>query len=131
MKNIKRSTQHQTENKKTYQIKVQGQLVQVSLAPVRPVGGNGTDDGGGNGGERPVLMTGYVLMLDDITQDQRAQLRRDQALQGMTEASRASVANMQAALEMLEFPALTQPDRARFLAVVRDEVAAMANERSG
>jgi RNA polymerase sigma factor (sigma-70 family) len=30
MKNIKRSTQHQTENKKTYQIKVQGQLVQVS-----------------------------------------------------------------------------------------------------
>ena len=102
-----------------------GQLVQVSLSPVRPVGGNGTDDGGGNGGERPVLMTGYVLMLDDITQDQRAQLRRDQALQGMTEASRASVANMQAALEMLEFPDLTQPDRARFLAVVRDEVAAM------
>ncbi|MEO8806917.1 MAG: 3'-5' exonuclease, partial [Burkholderiaceae bacterium] len=42
-----------------------------------------------------------------------------------TEGSRASLGNLQAAVEMLELPDLEPPMRERFQRVVRDEVAAM------
>ena len=51
---------------------------------------------------------------------------RDQLLHAMTEGSRSSLANLQAALDMLEFPDLEAPMRARFLAVVREETSAMS-----
>ena len=92
-----------------------GHLLRVSLAPVRPA--EEAQAGAG--------LTGYVLLIDDITLDQQVQTRRDRALLKMTEESRASVAAMQAALEMLDYPDLDQADRDRFLEVVRDEVAAM------
>lgn len=92
-----------------------GHLLRVSLAPVRPA-----DEAQAGAG-----LTGYVLLIDDITLDQQVQTRRDRALLKMTEESRASVAAMQAALEMLDYPDLEQADRDRFLEVVRDEVAAM------
>jgi DNA polymerase-3 subunit epsilon len=87
-----------------------GHLLQVSLAPVR------TEE----------RLGGYVLLLDDITDDYAAQSRRDQRLAGLTEATRASLASMQAALDMLDYPDLEPPERERFQAVVRDEVDAMA-----
>ncbi|HET9066992.1 MAG TPA: exonuclease domain-containing protein [Amaricoccus sp.] len=90
-----------------------GHLLQVSLAPVRP-GAGATPSGG------------YVLLLDDITDDYAAQSRRDERLTGLTEATRASLASMQAALDMLDYPDLEPAERERFQAVVRDEVDAMA-----
>lgn len=126
-----------------------GQLLQVSLAPVRAAEALSADGQPGNAHPadprpadlrapepgatpprtppaRPTApMTGFVLLLHDITRDHAAQSTRDTALREMTETARASVASLQAALEMLELPDLSIPDRDRFMAVLRDEVAAM------
>ncbi|MEP9352582.1 exonuclease domain-containing protein [Xanthobacter sp. KR7-65] len=93
-----------------------GHLVQVLLAPVRH------GDGAG--------LSGFVLLLDDITDDYEAHARQDRALLELSEASRASFAAMQAALDMLDYPDLEAADRERFQAVVRDEVAAMSTRLS-
>lgn len=92
-----------------------GQLLRVQMAPVRPVDG-----------ERPDALDGFVLMLDNITRDFAAESERDRALHTLGEGSRASLGNVQAALEMLDFPDLDAPTRERFLAVVRDEVRSMS-----
>ncbi|MBL9060549.1 MAG: DNA polymerase III subunit epsilon, partial [Mangrovicoccus sp.] len=89
-----------------------GHLLHVSLAPVR----SGSDEG---------AMTGYVLLLDDITDDYAEQSRRDRQLLDLTEKSRAALASMQAALDMLDYPDLGPEDRERFQSVVREEVTAM------
>lgn len=91
-----------------------GQLLRVSLAPVHR-------QGDGNG-----VLTGFVLMLDDITREQEVQARRDRVLRELTEASRASFAAIQAALDMIEYPDLEPAERDRFQAVVRQEVTQMA-----
>lgn len=87
-----------------------GRLVQVSLAPIRHDG---------------ALTKGAVLFLEDITEAERGQGRRDRELLALTETGRASVASVQAALDLLDYPDLEPAERARFEAVVRDEVAAM------
>ena len=65
-------------------------------------------------------------MLDNITRDYERDSAQDQLLQGLTEGSRASLGNLQAAVEMLDDPDLDAATRERFLAVVRDEAQAMA-----
>lgn len=87
-----------------------GRLVQVSLAPIRRDG---------------ALTRGAVLFLEDITEAERGQGRRDRELLALTETGRASVASVQAALDLLDYPDLEPAERASFEAVVRDEVAAM------
>lgn len=91
-----------------------GHLLHVSLAPVRSGSGEGE-------------MTGYVLLLDDITDDYADQSRRDRQLLELTQTSRAALASMQAALDMLDFPDLDAEDRERFQSVVREEVTAMGD----
>ncbi|WP_347265921.1 exonuclease domain-containing protein [Paracoccus sp. (in: a-proteobacteria)] len=92
-----------------------GSLVHVVLAPVRPQSGGGA-------------ISGYVLLFDDITQDYAQQSRRDRRMAELTESSRASLANMQAALDMLEYPDLEPAERAGFDAIVRDEVTGMGRK---
>ena len=92
-----------------------GQLLRVQLAPVRPAAGSAAEQD----------IAGYVLMLDDVMPDYEQQAERDRALQTLTEGSRASLASIQAALEMLDFPDLEPAMRERFLRVVRDEAQAM------
>jgi DNA polymerase-3 subunit epsilon len=69
---------------------------------------------------------GFVLMLDNITRAFEQDSLRDQMLHDLTEGSRAALANLQAAVEMLELPDLEPGMRDRFLAVIRDEVAALS-----
>ena len=90
-----------------------GHLLQVILAPVP------SHDGA-------AALGGYVLLLDDITQDHATQSRRDRRLIELTEASRRSLASIRAALEMLDYPDLDQSERDGFHAVLRDEVNAMS-----
>ncbi|MFG1339765.1 exonuclease domain-containing protein [Xanthobacter autotrophicus] len=92
-----------------------GHLIQVSLAPVRAA----ADDKGD--------ITGFVLLLDDITDEYEARSRQDRRWLDLSEASRASFASMQAALDMLDYPDLEPADRERFQAVVRDEVGVMSH----
>ncbi|MGE4373257.1 MAG: exonuclease domain-containing protein [Xanthobacter sp.] len=105
-----------------------GHLLQVSMAPVRPDETQDmVEDLAEEGHGRDVqALSGFVLLLDDITEEYEADARRDRHLLELTEASRASFANMQAALDMLDYPDLDMADRERFLAIVRDEVRAMS-----
>ena len=91
-----------------------GQLLRAIMAPVRE--GEATDS----------PLGGFVLMLDNITRDYERDSAQDQLLQGLTEGSRASLGNLQAAVEVLDDPGLDEATRERFLAVVRDEAQAMA-----
>lgn len=98
-----------------------GQLLRVQLAPVRQP----LDAGPGAGSDAAQEIAGYVLMLDDVMPDYEQEAARDRALLALTEGSRASLANIQAAVEMLDFPDLEPAMRERFLRVVRDEALAM------
>jgi len=91
-----------------------GHLLRLSMAPVRPVG------------SEQAKLTGFVLLIEDITDEYEGQSRRDQHLLDLTEASRASLASMQAALDMLDYPDLGAEERERFHGVVRDEVTTMS-----
>ena len=97
-----------------------GQLLRVQMAAVLDTPG-GAD---GSAAGEPVV-GGFVLMLDNITRDFEQESLRDQLLHGMTEGSRGSLANLQAAVEMLEYPDLDAAMRERFLGVIREETAAM------
>ena len=93
-----------------------GQLLKVQMAPVRNVDAMGA---------APEI-SGFVLMLDNVTRVFEEEHLRDQLLHGLTEGSRSSLANIQAAVEMLAYPDLEAPMRDRFLTVVREEVTSMS-----
>ncbi len=98
-----------------------GQLLRVQMAPVRQV----ADTPPVHGAEASVALAGFVLMLDNITREFEEEAARDRLLVGLTEGSRAALANIQAAVEMLDYPDLEPAMRDRFLNVVRDEVRSM------
>lgn len=91
-----------------------GQLLRVQMAPVR-----------GQGTVAAPTLGGFVLMLENITRAFEEESNQDSMLHTLTERSRASLANMRAAIEMLEFPDLEPAMRDRFQKVIRDEVRAM------
>jgi DNA polymerase III subunit epsilon len=93
-----------------------GQLLRAMMTPVR---------GGGDAGDDAAIH-GFVLMLDNITREFEQDSARDQLLHGFTEGSRASLGNLQAAVEMLDEPDLESALRERFHAVIRDEAGAMS-----
>lgn len=94
-----------------------GQLLRVQMAPVLSVGPS-------EGADRTV--TGFILMLDNITRNFENESRRDQMLHTLTEGNRAALANVRAAAEMLDYPDLQDELRERFRKVIRDEVRAMS-----
>jgi DNA polymerase-3 subunit epsilon len=94
-----------------------GQLLRVQMAPVR-------SQAEPTAGSAPAL-SGFVLMLDNITREFEQEALRDQVLHGLTEGSRGALANLQAAVDMLEFPDLDEAMRTRFHGVIRDEVRGM------
>jgi DNA polymerase III subunit epsilon len=91
-----------------------GQLLRAMMSPVR--GGEADDPS----------LHGFVLMLDNITRDYEEESARDQALHAFTEAARASLGNLRAAVEMLDDPDMEAPVRERFQAVISDEVQLMS-----
>ena len=94
-----------------------GQLLRAQLAPVRAAGMSGAADAPPNG---------FVLVLDNVTDELAAAGARDRLLHELTEGSRGALGNLQAAVELLDTPDLDAPARERFLAVIRDEVRTLA-----
>jgi DNA polymerase-3 subunit epsilon len=92
-----------------------GQLLRVQLAPVREPGA-----------PADAALNGFVLMLDNITRDFAAESGRDRLLHQLTETSRASLGNLQAAVELLEDPDLDAATRERFQGIVREEAKVMS-----
>ncbi|HTN47872.1 MAG TPA: exonuclease domain-containing protein, partial [Burkholderiaceae bacterium] len=94
-----------------------GLLLRVQMAPVSSTNAEA-------GGE-PTL-SGFVLMLDNITSDFEQESARDRLLHGLIEDSRSSLGNMQAAVEVLDDPELDVSMRERFQHVIHEEVHAMS-----
>ena len=88
----------------------EGRVLQVQLAGVLERG----------------ALSGFVLLLDDVTERVEADAEQDRLLHSLTEGSRASLGNLQAAVELLAAPDVDLATRERFLAVVREEARAMA-----
>ena len=91
-----------------------GQLLRAQMAPV--LSSRDVD-------ERH--LTGFILMLDNITRTFEAESRRDLLLHGATEGNRAALANIRAAVEMLDYDDLDPAMRERFVGVIKDEVQGM------
>ncbi|MDO8448434.1 MAG: exonuclease domain-containing protein [Rhodoferax sp.] len=102
-----------------------GQLIRVQMAPVFSNTGGDQDASASTDATRTI--SGYVLMLDNITRHVEAQGRRDSLLQTLTEGSRASLGNVRAAVEnLLQYPDMQNDERDRFVGVISDEVEAMS-----
>ena len=93
-----------------------GQLLRVQMAPVRAVGA----------ADATSPLGGFVLMMDNITRDFQSESARDHVLNSLTEGTRSALANMQAALDMLDYPDLDAAMRSRFLGVLGDETRRMS-----
>lgn len=94
-----------------------GQLVRVQMAPIRGVP---SDDS--NAGDDAI--TGFVLVLDDITRRIEAGQRRDLLLQTLTQGTRASLGSIRAAVETVaSFPGMNKEEQARFIAIIGEEAS--------
>jgi DNA polymerase III subunit epsilon len=98
-----------------------GQLLRVQMAPVRA-----PQTGPADLEQEVAELSGFVLMLDNITRDYEAESAKDQVLHTLTEGSRSALANMQAALDMLDYPDIEPAMRERFLGVVREETLSLS-----
>jgi DNA polymerase III subunit epsilon len=93
-----------------------GQLVRVQLAPVLGASPADADAAGIDG------VAGFVLMLDNITRRIETGTRRDQLLQALTQGTRASLANMRAAVETVaSFPDMERAAQDRFIGIIGEE----------
>jgi DNA polymerase III subunit epsilon len=84
-----------------------GQLLHVRLTPVRDLAG---------------VVSGFVLVLDDLTSRQETSARRDALLHKLIETTRASLASIRAAGEaVLDYPDMDPQERHQFVEIVCDE----------
>jgi DNA polymerase III subunit epsilon len=96
-----------------------GRLLRVHAAPVA-----GAVDAAGSTPE----LTGYVLLLSDVTEDIDADAKRVALFQGLVETTRAALANIRAAIENLaEHPEMDAARRARFGTIIRDEAVKLSD----
>ncbi len=108
-----------------------GQLLRVQLAPVRAAADGPADAPlAAHSGAAPAdadvpSLSGFVLMLDNITRSYGDEAAQERLLHGLTEGSRGSLANLQAAVEMLGDPGLPAELHDRFVGVIREEAQAM------
>jgi len=111
-----------------------GQLIRVQMAPVFAARVSPSRDmdpaGAGDGAQAPdsgveagPAISGFVMTLENITRTFELETTRDMLLQSFTEGSRASLANIRAAVETLtDYPDCEPRQRDRFIRVIREEV---------
>jgi len=98
-----------------------GRLLRAHMSPV--LGGDG-QHGARVGG---LSITGFVLVLDDVTSTNERHGRRDALIQSLIEGGRGPLGSIRAAAEMLsDFSDMPPRQRDRFLSVIRDEAKALS-----
>ncbi len=71
-------------------------------------------------------ISGFVLVLDDLTDRLRRSDHRDALLRELTEGTRAALGSLQAAIEtVVDYPDMATSERGQFLGIVRDEARAL------
>jgi DNA polymerase III subunit epsilon len=92
----------------------EGQIVRAHMAPVL----DGTQ-----------TLNGFVLTLEDITRNVEADNRRDALQQLLTQDTRATLANIRAAVETMQsFPNMDEAKRQQFTAIIDDESQRLARQ---
>jgi DNA polymerase-3 subunit epsilon len=92
-----------------------GQLVRVQMAPVLGAESDGVVDASRG-------ITGFVLVVDNITRRIESGNRRALLLQTLTQGTRASLASMRAAVETIaSFPEMGDDARDRFVVIIGEE----------
>jgi len=98
-----------------------GQLVRVQMAPVLGAGADAPGEITAEG------ITGFVMLLDNITRRIEAGSRRDSLLQTLTQGTRASLASVRAAVETIaSFPEMDNEARSRFIGIIGEEAQRMS-----
>lgn len=109
-----------------------GQLIRVQMAPVLAASGRAADARPGCTAlayRERTNITGFVMMLENITRSFERDTTRDLLLQSFTEASRASLASIRAAVETLtQYPDCEPHERDRFIRVIREEVGHLSGK---
>ena len=94
-----------------------GRLLRVRAAPVASVAAESVSR----------ELTGYVLLLADVTETVDSDAKRAMLFQRLVESTRAALANIRAAIENLtEHPDLDMQRRARFSAIIHDEALSLS-----
>ncbi len=101
-----------------------GRLLRVLVAPIpEATPGDGETPAAGKASR----FSGYMAMVEDMTEAFDSESMRDQLLQDLTESSRGPVGSLRAAAETLyDYGDMSGEERQRFLAVVRDEAEGIA-----
>lgn len=95
-----------------------GQLLGARVAPV-PGGSTPQDDG--------INLSGFVLVLNDVSRDVELGGQRDQLLRSLTEGTRSSLANIRAALDnLVGYPQMAASQHEQFLRIIGDETDKLA-----
>jgi len=103
-----------------------GQFIRVHMAPV--LAAEPSLDQAGRPAGQPTV-SGFVLTVENITRDFELDATRDMVLQSFTEASRASLASIRAAVEMLtRYPDCPAADHDRFIQVINEEVGRLSDK---
>jgi len=103
-----------------------GRRLRVQVAPV--FGGASHPASPGTGEEPAVrTMTGFVLLLADVTEEVEVDARSVALFQDLVEGTRAALASIRAAVEtLIEHPDLDVPRRARFTSIVQVEAVRLS-----
>ncbi len=90
------------------------QLLQVRVAPVRAPDGE---------------VSGFLLVLEDLTARLQAGRRRDALLRELTQGARASLGSIRAAVEtVLDYPDMEPEERRQFVGIVQEEAQRLGDQ---
>ena len=97
-----------------------GRLLRAHMSPVLG------EDGPHHARVGGFSITGFVLVLEDVTSTNERHARRDMLIQSLVEGGRGPLGSIRAAGEMLfDFPDMPSQQRDRFLRVIRDEAGVL------
>lgn len=100
-----------------------GRLLRAHMSPVLSDAGRRHSEG------EATSITGFVLVLDDVTTTSERHTRRDAVIQSLIEGCRGPLGSVRAAAEMLcDFPDMLSEEKDRFMHVIRDEATALSSQ---
>ncbi|TLD44906.1 MAG: DNA polymerase III PolC-type [Accumulibacter sp.] len=100
-----------------------GRLLRAHMSPVLSDAGRRHSEG------EATSITGFVLVLDDVTTTSERHTRRDAVIQSLIEGCRGPLGSVRAAAEMLcDFPDMLSEEKDRFMRVIRDEATALSSQ---
>jgi len=106
-----------------------GRLLRAHMSAVSAAAASDGEVAGESSGKSAsdAALTGFVLILDDITAENERDARRDALIQSLTEGGRGPLGNIRAAAETLsDFADMAPEQRERFLGVIRDEARVLS-----